>query len=149
MDVIENETDDSVEALLRRPLYCMFASAIDGDPRLSPLWFRWEDETVWIIAQLAGRSYPQRVRRNPRSAVAVVDFCPRQGYSRHVGMRGRADLEPYDPDRARRLLEKYLGDDQSEWDSSFMELSPDSYRMLRFDPETAVVRGRDYDTGLT
>lgn len=147
MEVVTNETGESPAELLRRPVYCFLASAVDDEPRVSPLWFRWEAEAVWIIAQLT-RSYPDRVRRNPRSAVAVVDFRPREGYWRHVGMRGRAELRPFDPERAERLLAEYLGDDREEWDDMFRDLPPADYRMLRFDPETVVVRGGTYDTGL-
>lgn len=145
MEVVENTLSVPVEDVLDRPLFCFLAQSSGSGPRVSPLWFLWEDGQVWLIAQEDARSYPDRVRQFPDSALAVVDFDPRSGRVEHVGMRGRATLEPYDPARADRLLSSYLGPDRSEWDERFRGLDDQSYSLVRFDPETVVARDQSYD----
>ncbi|WP_238709430.1 hypothetical protein [Natronorubrum halophilum] len=61
-------------------------------------------------------------------------------------MRGHASLEPYDEERAERLLGKYLGDDRLEWPEMFVGLDPDGYRLIEFEPETVVARDQSYST---
>lgn len=143
MEIVENTLESDLESALERPLFCYLAQAIDAGPRLSPLWFLWEDEALWIIAR-TDRSYLERTKRRPQTAVAIVDFDRRTGRVEHIGMRGTASVEPYDPDRAQRLLAKYLGDERSEWPDGFVGLSPDDYRLIRFDPETVVARDQSY-----
>ena len=144
MDVVENTLGVDLDAFLDRPLFCFLAQAPESGPRVSPLWFLWEDGAVWIIAQLEGRSYPDRVERDPRTALAVVDFEPSEGRVEHVGMRGRAGLEPHDTGRADRLLAKYFGDDQEGWPERFVDLPSEHYRLIRFEPETVVARDHSY-----
>jgi nitroimidazol reductase NimA-like FMN-containing flavoprotein (pyridoxamine 5'-phosphate oxidase superfamily) len=144
MDVVENTLGVDLDEFLDRPRFCFLAQASEAGPRVSPLWFLWEDGAVWIIAQLENRSYPDRVERDPRTALAVVDFDFSAGRVEHVGMRGRANLEPYDAGRADRLLSKYLGNDQEEWPGRFVGLPAEDYRLIRFDPETVVARDQSY-----
>lgn len=144
MEVVEDTLDVALEDFLDRPLFCFLAQESDAGPRVSPLWFLWEDGAVWNIARLEGRSYPERVREYPRTAVAILDFDPTTGRVEHVGMRGRSTLEPYDEARAEALLVKYLCEDRTEWPETFRRLDPGGYRLLRFDPETAVARGQSY-----
>jgi predicted pyridoxine 5'-phosphate oxidase superfamily flavin-nucleotide-binding protein len=147
MDVIENTLDVDLETFFERPLFSFLGTATEaGHPRVSPLWFRWEDGAIWHIAE-AHRSYPDRVQRRPETALAVVDFDPAAGRVEHVGMRGRTTVEPHDPERAIRLLKRYLGPEMDEWDDSRF---PDPHEwgegfvMLRFDPETVVARDQSY-----
>ena len=63
MELLENTLEVDLEAFLARPLFCRLAQRSDSGPRVSPLWFLWADQRVWLIAQLEGRSYPDRVRR--------------------------------------------------------------------------------------
>ena len=144
MQVLEDTLDAPLADVLDRPLFCFLAQQSDAGPRLSPLWFLWEDEAVWIVARLDGRSYPERVERDPRSAVAIVDFDPATGRVEHVGMRGAASLEPYDEARAHRLFGKYLGDDPAGWPGMFVDFDTANYRLIRFDPETVVARDQSY-----
>jgi nitroimidazol reductase NimA-like FMN-containing flavoprotein (pyridoxamine 5'-phosphate oxidase superfamily) len=144
MEVIEDTLDAPLADLLSRRLFCFLAQTSEGGPRLSPLWFLWEDDALWIVARLNGRSYPERVERDPRSAVAVVDFDPETGRVEHVGMRGKASLVPYDEGRAHRLFAKYLGEDPAAWPEMFLELDTENYRLVRFDPETVVARDQSY-----
>ena len=144
MEIIEDGLEVALDEFLGRPLFCFLAQCSGEGPRLSPLWFLWEDGAIWNVAQLDGRSYPDRVQAYPESALAVVDFDPATGRVEHVGMRGEATLEPYDRSRADRLFEKYLGDDREAWPEMFRVLDAESYRLIRFDPETVVARDQSY-----
>ncbi|MDZ7849576.1 MAG: pyridoxamine 5'-phosphate oxidase family protein [Halodesulfurarchaeum sp.] len=144
MEVVENTLEVPLDEFLARPLFCFFAQESNGGPRVSPLWFLWEAGAIWNVARLDGRSYPERVKQYPQTALAVVDFNPATGRVEHVGMRGKATLEPYDTTRAERLFQKYLGDQQSEWPAMFVEFDTDDYRLLRFEPETVVARDQSY-----
>lgn len=144
MDVIENALEVAVEDVLDRPLFAFLAQSSPDGPRVSPLWFLWEDEAVWHIAQTGSRSYPERVRQDPQTALAVVDFDPAAGHVEHAGLRGEASLELYDPDRAGRLLAKCLGPDGDRWPDRFSGLDSNGYRLIRVEPAAAVARDQSY-----
>lgn len=146
MEIVENSLDAELDEFLARPLFCFLATTDDGEPRVSPLWFRWEDEAIWIIAD-AEKTYPERVERNPRVALAIVDFDATRGRVQHVGVRGRASVEPHDPARAKRLLRGYLGPDEEQWDEErFPDPATWGDRMVfvRVEPETVVARDQSY-----
>lgn len=144
MEICENTLEVDVDTFLDRPLFCFFAQQSDDGPRLSPLWFLWEDGAIWNVARLNGRSYPERVKRYPRTAIAIVDFDPGIGRVEHVGMRGNATLEPYNKNRANRLFRKYLGEEKSDWPEMFIDFETDNYRLINFEPETVVARDQSY-----
>lgn len=144
MELVENTLGDELDTFLNQPLFCFFAQQSGNGPRLSPLWFLWEEEMIWNVARLSERSYPDRVNQYPRSAIAIVDFDSSTGRVEHVGIRGNAVLEPYDEDRAGRLFQKYLGNDRGEWPEMFIEFDTEDYRLIRFEPETLVARDQSY-----
>ena len=134
--------------ILRRPLFAHLATASEAGPRSSPVWFLWDDEAVWIIGSRRDDSFPGRIERDGRCALSIVDFDRATGRVEHVGMRGEASIEPFDPARAVRLLERYLGRDRSRWDERFRATLADADNVLiRFVPETAVVRDVSYSAG--
>jgi len=147
MRVVENTMDVPIERLLERPLFCFLASVDDGLPRVSPLWYLWENETAWIMADRE-KTYVNRVESTPEAALAVVEFLPGSGVVRHVGFRGRASVEPFDLDRTNRLLKRYLGPDPETWDDRFLPPWSDRWCFIRFEPETVVARDQSYDVGL-
>lgn len=144
MELIEDTLNVELDEFLDRPLFCLLAQESDSGPRLSPLWFLWEDSAIWNIARLSGRSYPERVKQYPQTTVAILDFDPTTGRVEYVGMRGRATLESYDESRAERLLMKYLGEDKNEWPEIFVGFDTDNYRLIQFEPETVVARDQSY-----
>lgn len=149
MEIVENTLEDGINAVLDRPLFCFLGTAAaEGAPRVSPLWYLWEDERIWIIADTVEKSYTDRIRERPGAALAVVDFDPTEGLVRHVGMRGEADIVPLDRGRVRRLLERYLGPDREEWDPMFHDLDPDRWGLIRFEPDTVVARDQSYAGSL-
>lgn len=144
MHIVEDSLDVSLDAFLGRPLFAFLSQQSPDGPRVSPLWFLWADDSIWHIAQLDGRSYPERIRRDSRVAVAVVDFDAATGRVEHVGIRGEAQLRDYDPERAGRLLAKYLGDDPNSWPARFAAVEADGYRLIEVAPETVVARDQSY-----
>ena len=61
-------------------------------------------------------------------------------------MRGRASVEPFEPERARRLLQRYLGQRRDAWDRRFRDTLEDPDNVLiRFSPETVVARDQSYE----
>jgi len=136
-----------VEEFLARPLFAHLATASPGGPRESPVWFLWEEGALWILGSRATDTFPMRIERDGRCAVGVVDFDRASGRVQHVGMRGQATVEPFDANRARRLLGRYLGDDQSTWDDRFLRTLKveDEEVLVRFVPETAVARDVSFE----
>lgn len=149
MEIVENTLPVDLETFLERPLFCFLGTVADsGAPRVTPLWYLWEDGAIRIIAN-TDKTYPARIERDPRADVAIVDFDRDTGLVQHVGMRGRARIEPLDLDRVERLLSRYLGDDPERWDENRFG---DPYEwgenmvLLRIDPETVVARDQSYES---
>jgi Pyridoxamine 5'-phosphate oxidase len=133
-----------LEEFLARPLFAHLATASEDGPRDTPVWFLWESDVVWIIASRVTDSFPARIEADARCAIGIVDFDRRSGLVQHVGMRGHATVEPFDAERARRLLTRYLGPDDREWDARFRATMRDPAAeqavLVRFVPETLVAR---------
>src|SRR3954467_3845159 len=89
-----------LDEFLSRPLYAHLAHASEQGPRESPVWFHWDGAALWIIG---GTSFPANLRREPRCAIGIVDWEPASGLSQHVGLRGRAEVLPFDTTVARRI----------------------------------------------
>lgn len=94
------------------------ATASPDGPRDSPVWFLFEDDRFWLIGTNRD-SFVHRLRAEPRCALGIVDFDARAGILRHLGIRGRAAIGPMQPARLNRLLERYLGPDEAEWNAWF------------------------------
>jgi hypothetical protein len=132
-----------LDEFLARPLYAHLAHDSGDGPRDSPVWFHWDGQALWIIG---GTSFPKNLRREPRCAIGVVDWCPRSGLSQHVGLRGRAEVLAFDTEVARTIFRKYLGADEDQWDPRFREDidGETDVPLIRFTPETVVVRDQSY-----
>lgn len=135
-----------LDEFLSRPLFGYLATASEAGSRVSPVWFLWEDEAIWILGNRESDTFPARIERDPRSALAVVDFDRTTGLVHHVGIRGRARVLPLDEARAKRLLRRYLGAREDRWDEPrFIEpLHDPGIVFIRFDPETVVARDLSY-----
>jgi hypothetical protein len=134
-----------LDELLARPLFACLATASEAGPRASPVWFLWEREAVWMIANGRTDSFPGRIERDARCALAIVDFNVETGLVHHVGLRGRASVERFDSEVAQRLLARYLGPDADAWDTRFRQTLQDPDNVLvRFEPDTVVARDQSY-----
>jgi hypothetical protein len=128
---------------LSRPLFAHLAHASEHGPRESPVWFRWDGAAVWIIG---GESFPDNLRRDPRCALGFVDFDPATGLCQHVGMRGTAEVLPFDPAVARAIFRRYMGPDEADWDRRFNDVFDGSadLELVRMTPATVVIRDQSY-----
>lgn len=105
-----------VDTFLRQPLTARLATS---GPTVRPVWFLWEEGAFWVLTGPWTRLFT-RVRDDPRVAV-VVDECDlATGRVRQVIARGRAALVPFDVPRGRRKLARYLGPDETRWDTRFV-----------------------------
>jgi hypothetical protein len=132
-----------LDEFLSRPLYAHLAHDSGQGPRVSPVWFHWDGQALWVIG---GTSFPLNLRREPRCAIGVVDWDPASGRSQHVGLCGRAEVLAFDPAVARTIFKKYFGPCEDRWDPRFREdiEGETGARLIRFTPETVVLRDQSY-----
>jgi hypothetical protein len=115
-----------VDEFLAQPLTARVAT---NGPTIRPTWYLWEDRAFWILSAPWAKLL-SRVQADPAVAV-VVDVCDtKTGLTRQVIARGDAEVVPFDVPRGRRKLYRYLGDDESRWDSRFRDyLYPDTSQL--------------------
>jgi hypothetical protein len=151
MEIVEQKVSTGggkifdLDEFLARPLYAHLAHSSEQGPRESPVWFHWDGRAVWIIG---GTSFPANLRRDPRCALGIVDWDPTSGLSHHVGMRGKAEVLPFDLAMAKIIFARYFGQDESDWDPRFDYSSggdESALTMVRVTPETVVVRDQSYE----
>lgn len=128
------------EDVLCLPLIaCLATSDTEGAPRNAPVWFHWEDGALFMLAD-EGSSSLRRIEHDPRVAVEIVDYDNARGIMRHLGLRGHASVEQMDEALFRRLLARYLGEDESLWNPWFIEnvarLADPTGRLLRLVPDS-------------
>lgn len=127
------------EAVLAKPLVAILATLSPEGPRNAPVWFHWEDEALWMLSD-EGSSSARRIAVDPRCAVEIVDHDNAAGVLRHLGMRGRAEVVPSDPERFRRLLTRYLGPEPDAWNGWFVRevarIGDPAGRMIRLRPDS-------------
>jgi general stress protein 26 len=148
MEIVENTLDVELDEFLARPLFAHIATvSTEGAPRDTPVWFLWEDGYFWIIANTDQRTVHKRIEHDSRVGVGIVDFDGETGLVEHVGIRGQAAVVSHDPDRAERLLQRYLGSDKETWDGERFgdpQQWGEAMVFLRIDPETVVARDQSY-----
>ena len=132
-----------LDEFLSRPLYAHLAHASEEGPRESPVWFHWDGAALWIIG---GTSFPANLKRDPRCALGIVDWDLRTGKSQHVGMRGTAEVLPFDAAMARTIFRRYFGPDERDWDPRFDDVFAGELEleMVRLTPQTVVIRDQSY-----
>lgn len=144
-DAGEEQARTLLNELLTRPLFAHLATSSEFGPRESPVWFLWEDESIWIIGNYKTDTFPKRLEHEPRCALGIVEFDRANGLVQHVGFRGRAQLKPHDRKRLQRLLSRYLGEQMDDWDERFRKILGDAdYVFICFVPETVVVRDQSF-----
>lgn len=148
MEIVENTLDIDLDEFLDRPLFAHISTvSVEGAPRDTPVWFLWEDGYLWVIANTDQRTVHERIEHDPRVGIGIVDFDVETGLVEHVGIRGKAAVVSHDPDRAERLLQRYLGPEKETWDAERFgdpQEWSDAMVLLRIDPETVVARDQSY-----
>ncbi|MGR4852687.1 pyridoxamine 5'-phosphate oxidase family protein [Streptomyces sp. LARHCF252] len=134
-----------VDAFLRRPLTARLATV---GPTVRPVWFLWEEDAFWVLTGPWARLF-DRVRADHRVALVVDECDTATGLVRQVIARGRAELMPFDVERGRRKLVRYLGADEERWDERFVHyLHDDPARhgtvWLRLRPASLVAHDLSY-----
>lgn len=133
--------------VLRLPLMAFLATlAEDGSPRTAPVWFAWETGALWMLSDDSARS-ARRILRDPRVSVEIVEYDNTGGVLRHLGLRGRATVEPMNPDLFRRLLTRYLGAPET-WNAWFIDhvarIDAPSGRLIRLVPDSVFTNDVSY-----
>ncbi|WP_368504892.1 pyridoxamine 5'-phosphate oxidase family protein [Alkalihalophilus sp. As8PL] len=144
MKVIRNRGSVDMEHTLSKPLFAHLATVEEGVPKDSPVWFLWEEEHIWIIGSTSADRFPHRLKQNPTCAIGIIDYEKVTGKVVHIGFRGKASVEPFDGERAERLLRRYLGPNQDKWDPRFKTFNEHTI-LVRVKPETLVVRDQSYN----
>lgn len=123
-----------VEHFLSRRLVGRLAT--EG-PVVRPFWFVWEEECFWMITG-AWSILDERLATNPEFE-AVIDTCDLvTGETCQVIAHGTASVVDFDVERGRRILTKYAGPHEDDWDARF-QLRPDpsvyGTRLARLAPD--------------
>lgn len=133
--------------ILHLPLIANLATTCEDGPRNAPVWFIWEERMLWMLGDARGSSV-KRLHKDPRCAVEVVHYQNETGVLLHLGFRGHASIEPCCPDRFGRLLEKYLGNDRTQWNDWFIQtiarIDDPQGRMIRLRPESTFTNNVSY-----
>ena len=135
------------EEVLALPLMAILSTLSPDGPRNAPVWYAWEDGALWMLSSVDASS-ARRIEADPRCAVEIVDYDNARGILRHLGLRGRASVEPSDPERFHRLLRRYLDPDPVRWNPWFVEnvarIEAPSGRMIRLSPESVFTNDVSY-----
>lgn len=143
MKIIRGNRSFDLDDFMKKPLFAHLSTMAEEGPRESPVWFYWEDQCIWIIGTPPSDTFPARIEENPKCAIGIVDFDRHTGEVLHAGFRGSGTVEKFDEGIATRLLTRYLGPDEEEWSPNFKGLG-DSNVLIKFVPETVVVRDQSY-----
>ena len=111
----------ALDEFLAQPLVARLAT---NGPTVRPLWFLWEDDAFWWLTGSYSK-LPERLARDPKVSL-VIDACDlATGTVLQVISSGTAKVVPMDPDRARRKLRRYLGEDEHSWPERFQAVFTD------------------------
>jgi len=140
---MKTECEFDINEVLSKPLFAHLATASHDGPRESPLWFLWENDSLWFIGTSAD-SFPKRIQADGRCVVGIIDFDLTAGHLRHVGFRGNATVDKLDAERLKRFLYRYIGT-PNQWNENFKRNIIDSLDlMIRLVPTSIVARDQSY-----
>lgn len=127
--------EDQINKFLEEPLLARLGTAnpASGQPHVTPVWFLWDGECIWISAFNSTRKVKE-LARNPLCAV-LIDDADRDGKTRAVLFEGRAELicEPRRlvAEISARIYTRYLGAE------GVLAADPQSWI---YDPENTIVK---------
>jgi nitroimidazol reductase NimA-like FMN-containing flavoprotein (pyridoxamine 5'-phosphate oxidase superfamily) len=137
------EAGFDLDAFLERPLVAHVAAA---GPSVRPVWFLWEDGAFWWLTGGWAR-LPSILKADP-SVALVVDTCDLESGTVHqLTAEGDAEIYQLDAGRARRMLQRYLGLDESRWPERFRHGTFDdpATRLIRLEPRRLRARDLSYE----
>ncbi|MGH3784167.1 MAG: pyridoxamine 5'-phosphate oxidase family protein [Pseudonocardiaceae bacterium] len=140
-------TPFDIDRFLAQPLVARVATA---GLVVRPVWYLWEADCFWVFTG-PWSGLARRLREDPRFDLSV-DICDlRTGRVQQVLARGTGLVEPLDALRARRKLVRYLGPDETAWDSRFSlagDLDARELRWARLVPRRIVARDLSFRPSL-
>ena len=137
-----------VDEFLGQPLTARVAAI---GPTVRPTWYLWEESAFWILTGPWARL--RALAERDRNLAIVVDVCDLvTGLVRQVIGRGQCEVVSFDVPRGRRMLRRYLGADESAWDSrfrSYLHTDPDELGTvwLRLRPDRLYAKDLSYESG--
>lgn len=132
-----------LESFLAQPLVARVAAA---GPSVRAVWFLWEDGAFWWLTGNWWR-LPSILKADPRVAL-LVDTCDvATGQVLEVRATGDAEIYQLDPRRGHRVLQRYLGADDSRWPQRFKRgtLDDPATRLIRLEPTSLQARDLSYE----
>lgn len=117
-EIIHKTFPFDVEAFLAEGNGCRLAT---NGPSVRPLWYHWEDRAFWLVSGPHAKLFT-RVQTDPRVSLVIDVFEVDTGRVLQVMATGSVEITAYDTARARRMLVRYLGADESTWSTK-----PDNY----------------------
>ena len=129
----------ALDEFLARPLIARLATSLHDQPRILPMWFRWDGSSMWMETSPTFRNF-EILRQNPHAALAIDESLGGLRL-RAVIMRGSVEIidEPDDVvrDGVRRIYERYLA--AAEMDGPGQEMMTGArHVLLRFRPATTI-----------
>ncbi len=117
-EIVHKTVPFDVEAFLAEGIECRLAT---NGPTVRPMWYQWEDETFWLISGPHAKLF-DRIQQDPKVSLVIDVYEMDTGRVLQAMATGKVEVTPYDVDRARRMLVRYLGADESTWSTK-----PDDY----------------------
>jgi nitroimidazol reductase NimA-like FMN-containing flavoprotein (pyridoxamine 5'-phosphate oxidase superfamily) len=131
-----------LDAFLAQPLVARVAAR---GPSILAVWFLWEDGAFWWLT--GGWSRLSATLKADPSVALVVDTCDlATGEVLELSAEGEAEIYQLDSGRARRLLRRYLGADESRWPERFKSgtFHDPTTRLIRLEPTRMRARDLSY-----
>lgn len=117
-EIVHKTFPFDVEAFLQEGNECRLAT---NGPTIRPSWYHWEDGAFWFISGPHAKLF-ERVKNDPKIAMVIDVFEAETGRVLQVMATDTVEITPYDIPRAKRMLDRYLGPDESKWSTQ-----PDDY----------------------
>ena len=117
-EIVHKTFPFDVDAFLAEGNECRLAT---NGPTVRPMWYQWEEGAFWFISGPHARLF-DRIRRDSKVSLVVDVYEVDTGRVLQVMATGHVEVVQYDVDRARRMLVRYLGADESTWSTT-----PDDY----------------------
>ena len=127
---------------LAQPLVARVAAR---GPSVRAVWFLWEDGAFWWLT--GGWSSLSATLKADPSVALVIDTCDlATGEVLQLSAEGEAEIYQLDSGRARRLLRRYLGTDESRWPERFKSgtFHDPTTRLIRLEPTRMRARDLSY-----
>ncbi len=134
----------SVNGFLEKPLIARMATtAHNGQPHVVPVWYGWDEKSLWISSFASTRKYAE-LQQNPLISV-VIDIVEQNGDIKSVIFEGSAELidKPRDfvASQSHWIYARYLGEEGAlEKEPHSWTVDPEN-RLIKLTPEKLIVSG--------